>query len=167
MRCRKLCSTFVIPVSHLHQGGCSAILAVNYDVGVKRYFAPSDTELLRALHSRNSKNIRNSLIFLQKMATYSCLLRVPSSKILLQASLRRISDLDPGIKLCDYLQTYEVTTMKYQIKDGTVTLGGETILSHIDFEIQGNQKNCSSGKKWRGKDYITASDRRGAESGPG
>ena len=31
---------------------------------------------------------------------------------------------DPGIKLCDYLQTYEVTTMKYQIKDGTVTLGG-------------------------------------------
>ena len=95
LRCRKLCSTFVIPVSHLHQGGCSAILAVNYDVGVKRYFAPSDTELLRALHSRNSKNIRNSLIFLQKMATYSCLLRVPSSKILLQASLRRISDLLP------------------------------------------------------------------------
>ena len=93
LRCRKLCSTFVIPVSHLHQGGCSAILAVNYDVGVKRYFAPSDTELLRALHSRNSKNIRNSLIFLQKMATYSCLLRVPSSKILLQASLHRIYDL--------------------------------------------------------------------------
>ena len=27
---------------------------------------PSDTELLRALHSRNSKNIRNPLIFLQK-----------------------------------------------------------------------------------------------------
>ena len=93
LRCRKLCSTFVIPVSHLHQGGCSAILAVNYDVGVKRYFAPSDTELLRALHSRNSKNIRNSLIFLQKMATYSCFLRVPSSKILLQASLHRILDL--------------------------------------------------------------------------
>ena len=95
LRCRKLCSTFVIPVSHLHQGGCSAILAVNYDVGVKRYFAPSDTELLRALHSRNSKNIRNPLIFLQKMASYSCFWRVPSSKILLQASLRRISDLLP------------------------------------------------------------------------
>ena len=93
LRCRKLCSTFVIPVSHLHQGGCSAILAVNYDVGVKRYFAPSDTELLRALHSRNSKNIRNSLIFLQKMATYSCFWRVKRSKILLQASLHRISDL--------------------------------------------------------------------------
>ena len=26
--------------------------------------------------------------------------------------------------------------MKYQIKDGTVTLGGETILSHIDFEYR-------------------------------
>ena len=93
LRCRKLCSTFVIPVSHLHQGGCSAILAVNYDVGVKRYFAPSDTELLRALHSRNSKNIRNPLIFLQKMASYSCFWRAPRSKLLLQASLRRISDL--------------------------------------------------------------------------
>ena len=63
------------------------------DVGVKRYFDPSDTELLRALHSRNSKNIRNPLIFLQKMAPYSCFWRVPRSKILLQASLRWISDL--------------------------------------------------------------------------
>ena len=51
------------------------------------------TELLRALHSRNSKNIRNPLIFLQKMASYSCFWRVPSSKILLQASLHRIYDL--------------------------------------------------------------------------
>ena len=63
------------------------------DVGVKRYFDPSDTELLRALHSRNSKNIRNPLIFLQKMASYSCFWRVPSSKILMQASLHRIYDL--------------------------------------------------------------------------
>ena len=39
------------------------------------------------------KNIRNSLIFLWKMATYSCFWRVPRSKILLQASLRRTSDL--------------------------------------------------------------------------
>ena len=63
------------------------------DVGGKRYFDPSDTELLRALHSRNSKNIRNPLIFLQKMASYSCFWRVPNSKILLQASLHRIYDL--------------------------------------------------------------------------
>ena len=53
----------------------------------------SDIELLRALHSRNSKNIRNPLIFLQKMAPYSYFWRVPSSKILLQASLHRIYDL--------------------------------------------------------------------------
>ena len=39
------------------------------------------------------KNIRNPLIFLQKMASYSCFWRVPSSKILLQASLQRILDL--------------------------------------------------------------------------
>ena len=38
----------------------------------QKVFCPSDTELLRALHSRNSKNIRNPLIFLQKMASYSC-----------------------------------------------------------------------------------------------
>ena len=74
---------------------------IHKDVGVKMYFAPSDTELLRALHSRNSKNIRNPLIFLQKMATYSCFWRVPSSKILLQASLHRIYDL---LTLVSYYQ---------------------------------------------------------------
>ena len=63
------------------------------DVGVKRYFTPSDTELLRALHFRNTKNIRNPLIFLQKMASYSCFWRVPRSQILLQASLHRTPDL--------------------------------------------------------------------------
>ena len=62
------------------------------DVGVKSYFDPSDTELLRALHSRNSKNIRNPLIFF-KNGFLLMFWRVPSSKILLQASLRRISDL--------------------------------------------------------------------------
>ncbi len=39
------------------------------------------------------KNIHNPLIFLRKMATYSCFWRVPSSKILLQASFHRILDL--------------------------------------------------------------------------
>ena len=63
------------------------------DVGVKRYFTPSDTELLRALHFRNTKNIRNPLIFLQKMASCSCFWRVPRSQILLQASLHRTPDL--------------------------------------------------------------------------
>ena len=41
------------------------------------------------------KNIRNPLIFLRKMATYSCFWRVKRSKILLQASLHRLSDLLP------------------------------------------------------------------------
>ena len=50
------------------------VICLTYDVGVKRYFDPSDTELLRALHSSNSKNIRNPLIFeknLKKLALTS------------------------------------------------------------------------------------------------
>ena len=81
---------------------------------------------------------------------------------------------DPGIKLCDYLQTYEVTTMKYQIKDGTVTLGGETILSHIDFEIQGNQKIAVVGGNGAGKTTLLrliagelSLDRDDRRQGPG
>ena len=85
----------------------------SYDVGVKRYFDPSDTELLRALHSRNSKNIRNPLIFLQKMASYSCFWRVPSSKILLQASLHRIYDLLTLVS--NQLQIIEMIKIKYKI----------------------------------------------------
>ena len=96
MRFELKCYLFMILGSAAYASSLAFFLVPNHqchDVGVKRYFAPSDTELLRALHSRNSKNIRNSLIFLQKMATYSCFLRVPSSKILLQASLCRILDL--------------------------------------------------------------------------
>ena len=81
---------------------------------------------------------------------------------------------DPGIKLCDYLQTYEVTTMKYQIKDGTVTLGGETILSHIDFEIQVNQKIAVVGRNGAGKTTLLrliagelSLDRDDRRQGPG
>ena len=44
--------------------------------------------------------------------------------------------------------------MKYQIKDGTVTLGGETIVSHIDFEIQGNQKIAVVGRNGAGKTTL-------------
>ena len=54
----------------------------------------------------------------------------------------------------DHLQEYEVYIMKYQIKDGTVTLGGETILSHIDFEIQGNQKIAVVGRNGAGKTTL-------------
>ncbi len=38
----------------------------SYDVGVKRYFDPSDTELLRALHSRNSKTFVIRSFFFKK-----------------------------------------------------------------------------------------------------
>ena len=38
-------------------------------------------------------NIHNPLIFLRKMVAYSCFWRVPRSKILLQVSLHRISNL--------------------------------------------------------------------------
>ena len=35
------------------QKSVSSYIIKNYDVGVKRYFDPFDTRLLRALHSRN------------------------------------------------------------------------------------------------------------------
>lgn len=41
--------------------------------------------------------------------------------------------------------------MKYQITDGTVTLGGKTVLSHIDFEIQGSEKIAVVGRNGAGK----------------
>ena len=50
-----------------------------------------DCSALRALTIL--KNIRNPLIFLRKMASYSCFWRVPRLKILMQASLHQISNL--------------------------------------------------------------------------
>lgn len=44
--------------------------------------------------------------------------------------------------------------MKYQIKDGTVSLKGETIFSHIDFEIRGNEKIALVGKNGAGKTTL-------------
>lgn len=44
--------------------------------------------------------------------------------------------------------------MKYQITDGTVSLGGETVLSHIDFEIQGAQKVAVVGRNGAGKTTL-------------
>lgn len=74
----------------------------------------------------------------------------------------------------DHLQEYEVYIMKYQIKDGTVTLGGETILSHIDFEIQGNQKIAVVGRNGAGKTTLLrliagelSLDRDDRRQGPG
>lgn len=53
--------------------------------------------------------------------------------------------------------------MLYQIKDGTVSAGGQTILSHIDFYIKEKEKIAVVGKKRSRKDHIaSASCRRDA-----
>ena len=44
--------------------------------------------------------------------------------------------------------------MLYQIADGTVTLGGVPILSHIDFEIRGNEKIAVVGRNGAGKTTL-------------
>ncbi len=44
--------------------------------------------------------------------------------------------------------------MLYKITDGTVTMGGELILSHIDFEIKGNEKIAIVGKNGVGKTTL-------------
>ena len=79
----------------MHIRSISFHLFINYLCRCPKVHGPQDTGLLRALHSRNPKNIRNPLIFLQKMASYSCFWRVPILQVLLQASLRRSSKLCP------------------------------------------------------------------------
>lgn len=44
--------------------------------------------------------------------------------------------------------------MKYQIMDGTVTLGGKMILSHIQFELQGNERIAVVGRNGAGKTTL-------------
>lgn len=44
--------------------------------------------------------------------------------------------------------------MRYQIKNGTVSLKGEIILDHIDFEIRGNEKIALVGKNGAGKTTL-------------
>lgn len=47
-----------------------------------------------------------------------------------------------------------VKRMLYQISDGTVSVGGEVILSHIDFEIRGAEKIAVVGKNGAGKTTL-------------
>lgn len=44
--------------------------------------------------------------------------------------------------------------MLYQITDGTVSLGGQTILSHMDFEIKGKEKIAVVGRNGAGKTTL-------------
>ena len=44
--------------------------------------------------------------------------------------------------------------MLYQIQDGTVSLGGETVLSHFNFEIRGKEKIAVVGKNGTGKTTL-------------
>ena len=50
----------------MHIRSISFHLFINYLCRCPKVHGPQDTGLLRALHSRNPKNIRNPLIFLQK-----------------------------------------------------------------------------------------------------
>ena len=44
--------------------------------------------------------------------------------------------------------------MLYQIIDGTVSLGGETVLSHFNFEIKQNDKIALVGRNGSGKTTL-------------
>lgn len=44
--------------------------------------------------------------------------------------------------------------MLYQIRNGTVSVGGQTILSHIDFEIKGQEKIAVVGRNGAGKTTL-------------
>lgn len=44
--------------------------------------------------------------------------------------------------------------MLYRIQDGTVSLGGETVFSHINFEVRGNEKIALVGKNGSGKTTL-------------
>ena len=74
-----------------------------------------DCSVLRALTIL--KNIRNPLIFLRKMASYSCFWRVPRLKIFMQASLHQISNL---LTLVSYHLVKQVRTPPVRPADGVV-----------------------------------------------
>jgi len=68
-----------------------------------------DCSALRALTIL--KNIRNPLIFLRKMASYSCFWRVPRLKIFMQASLHQISNLLTLVSCHDVARPLAVLTL--------------------------------------------------------
>ena len=74
--------------------------------------------------------------------------------------LRRHAELEKyspkNVNLCynkEYQKTEEIK-MLYQIIDGTVSAGGNLILSHINFEIRGNEKIAVVGSNGAGKTIL-------------
>lgn len=53
-----------------------------------------------------------------------------------------------------YFDRYRRIEMLYQITDGSVSLGGQLILSHIDFEIKGNERIAVVGPNGSGKTTL-------------
>ena len=58
------------------------------------------------------KNIRNPLIFLRKMASYSCFWRVPRLKIFMQASLHQISNLLTLVSSHHHIKQRKLVTLR-------------------------------------------------------
>ena len=44
--------------------------------------------------------------------------------------------------------------MRYQIENGTVSLGGKTVLDHIDFSVKGREKVAVVGRNGAGKTTL-------------
>ena len=44
--------------------------------------------------------------------------------------------------------------MRYQIENGTVSLGGKTVLDHIDFSVKGREKIAVVGRNGAGKTTL-------------
>lgn len=57
--------------------------------------------------------------------------------------------------------------MLYQIKDGTVSAGGQTILSHVDFYIKEKEKIAVVGKNGAGKTHAASASCWRADTGQG
>ena len=98
-------------------------------LGAKGLLPPliPDCSALRALTIL--KNIRNPLIFLRKMASYSCFWRVPRLKIFMQASLHQISNLLTLVSL------YQVTIYPFCNYNTIMFCGQEKILYDLLYYI--------------------------------
>ena len=99
------------------------------------------------------KNIRNPLIFLWKMATYSYFWRVKSSKSLLQASLHRLSDL---LTLVSYNKAKQLSDIK-KVSGGCFFNIGFSEKSRINTctELPVNDKMILFTDLWTMKKIVT------------